>query len=176
MAGALLAAPLTAAMASPPHNSQAIGDLKARATAEDASAEYDLGSKYISGDDGLPKSPEASFCWIRRSAEHGFILSWLSLGMKYGMGEGVPKDDVESYKWFYLVQWLTPPNWPAEVKRDADEDAASMARRMTPLQIEASKQRARELWAKVVARGKPAPGQQYAPFPGDKPSCPTPGR
>jgi TPR repeat protein len=148
--------------------------MKTRAQAGNATDEYDLGERYRNGDDGMPKAPAAAFCWVHRSAEHGYIMGWLSLGMMYGMGDGVAKDNVESYKWFYLVHWLTPPNWPAEVKRDAEEDMAAVARHLRPSDVDEAQRRAKAWWAVVVARGDLKPGQQYVPFPGDKPPCPAP--
>jgi TPR repeat protein len=127
-----------------------IDKLRAAAEAGDAVAKYKLGAVYSSGDQ-IAKDPAKAFYWIKQSAEEGYILAWLSLGMMYRMGEGVERDDIESYKWFELVAWLTPKDWPAEIRQSATEDRALVAEHLTPAQVSEAKTRARQWWAHIEA-------------------------
>ena len=38
-----------------------------------------------------------------RSAEQGFAMAQVSLGLMYALGEGVPKDDVQAYAWVNIA-------------------------------------------------------------------------
>jgi TPR repeat protein len=149
---------------------QPLPELRAAAERGDAVAEFHLAQRYQSGE-GLKADPVKSFCWAHRSAEHGYISAWLDVGIDYGMGTGVGKDNIESYKWFYLITLLAPPQWPDEIKQDAREDAAGIGRQMSAADIAQAKARAQAWWAAVKARGPLGPQQQYVPFPGDRPAC-----
>jgi TonB family protein len=151
-------------------STQPVPVLTSAAESGDGAAEYQLGQRYSDGA-GVPKDASKSFCWIHRAAEHGYPLAWMSAGMRYGMGDGVAKDTIEAYKWFHLVTLLTAPGWSKEVKTWAAEDEAKMALLMTPEEVAEAKQRADTWWATVKGRGPLARGQQYVPFPGDKPVC-----
>jgi hypothetical protein len=144
--------------------------LNASAAKGDGEAEWNLGMKYDLGE-GVGKNPERAFCWIHRSAEHGYISAWQILGIMYSVADGVAKDYTEAYKWFYLVQTLEPPSWPAELRQDATNDAGKIATEMTPAQIAEAKQRARDWWDQVKARGPRQPGQHYVPVPNSTPDC-----
>jgi hypothetical protein len=101
--------------------------------------------------DGLQADQLKAFFWTKRSAEHGYILGWLALGMMYGMGQGTQKDYVEAYKWFELAATLTPSDWPPEVRQDAIADRTAMAKNMTPSQVADAKSRAHAWWDQIVA-------------------------
>ena len=40
--------------------------------------------------------------WYRKAADQGFAEAQTNLGVMYGTGRGVVKDEVEAYKWHLL--------------------------------------------------------------------------
>jgi TPR repeat protein len=41
--------------------------------------------------------------WLRRAAEQGNVIAQYNLGASYRLGEGVPENDIEAYKWFSVA-------------------------------------------------------------------------
>jgi TPR repeat protein len=41
--------------------------------------------------------------WLLRAAEQGKVTAQYDLGINYSRGEGVPKNDIEAYKWFSIA-------------------------------------------------------------------------
>ena len=68
---------------------QAIADLRARAEAGDAGAQFILGGMYVIGDSVPPDAAEA-VAWYRRAAEQGHARAQYNLGGLYREGLGVP--------------------------------------------------------------------------------------
>jgi S1-C subfamily serine protease len=52
--------------------------------------------------DGMTNNPVEAAKWYRRAAEQGYGAGQLVLGYCYQSGVGVPKDNVEAYKWLNL--------------------------------------------------------------------------
>ncbi len=76
-----------------------ISDLKARAEAGDAAAQYELGEVYRRGKEVTQDFSEA-MKWYRQAAEQGYARAAIKLGGMYLRGDGVPKDRAEAEKWF----------------------------------------------------------------------------
>ena len=149
---------------------QSVDELIKAADAGNAVAESKLADKFQSGD-GVQKDLKKAFCWAHRSADHGFPNAWLTVGMSYGMGTGVTKDNIESYKWFYILNSIPETAKDPEISKWGKEDAAGISRQMTPEQISEAKRRADLWWKTVVSRGHPTANQMYVPYAGDRPAC-----
>ena len=82
---------------SPP--AQAIADLRARAEAGDAGAQFILGGMYVIGD-SVPPDAAAAVAWYRRAAEQGHARAQYNLGVMYERGDGVPPDAAAAVAWY----------------------------------------------------------------------------
>ena len=78
---------------------QALADLRARAEAGDAGAQFILGSMYVIGDSVPPDAAEA-VAWYRRAAEQGHAAAQINLGAMYAEGRGVPPDAAAAVAWY----------------------------------------------------------------------------
>ena len=78
-------------------------DLLAKATGGDATAQHELGVAFQTGKLGLAKDPVAAAKWFRQAAEQNFAPAQNCLGVCYERGDGVPKHEVEAYKWYLLA-------------------------------------------------------------------------
>lgn len=72
--------------------------LREKASAGDSQAQYDLGQRYLSGDEVAASASEAAK-WYRRAAEQGMPDAQNALGALFTTGHGVPEDRAESLKW-----------------------------------------------------------------------------
>jgi hypothetical protein len=68
-----------------------LDNLRKRAEAGVADAQYKLGRMYLSGD-GVPKDAAEAAKWHTKAADQGFAAAVFALGVMYAEGEGVPKD------------------------------------------------------------------------------------
>ncbi len=103
-----------------------------------ADAQRHLGIVYDGGL-GVPQDYETAVSWLRRAAEQGDSASQYILGLKYGLGrEGVPRDVVQAHKWLNLSA-TDPKNIVVAAKA-----RESLAKEMTPAQIEEAQRLARE--------------------------------
>ena len=80
-------------------SAQELADLRARADAGEASAQFNLGCMYANGR-GVPQDYVEAIAWCRRAAEHGHADAQFELGWMYANGQGVPQDDAEAIAWF----------------------------------------------------------------------------
>ena len=79
--------------------------------------------------------------WCRRAADQGDIKAQQNLAHMYLLGEGVPRDFVEAYKWFSLAAAHdTDETW----QRWAREDLNRLEPHMTPAQIAEAQKLTRE--------------------------------
>lgn len=97
-------------------------------------AQNNLGMVYLHGL-GLSKDYEKAFYWFLRAAEQDNAAGQNHLGLLYFKGEGVAQDYVQSYKWALLAanQGMEPAVMALPMLEEV----------MTPAQIEAAKQLAR---------------------------------
>jgi len=76
-----------------------IAELRTKAEAGDASASFELGRAYETGN-GIPANPEQAVVWYRKAAEQGNAKAQNSLGVLYWMGNGVVANKVEAVQWY----------------------------------------------------------------------------
>jgi hypothetical protein len=72
--------------------------LLAKAEAGNAETQYQLGSRYYSGDHVRRNYSQAEF-WFRKGAEQGDPDSEFMLGGLYHFGQGVPQDSGQAFAW-----------------------------------------------------------------------------
>ncbi len=87
----------------PKDNAEAVKWYHKAAEQEHAEAQLRLGISYYSGRGSVPKNEAEAVKWFRKAAEQGNGTAQLSLAISYFEGRGVPKDLVETYKWFLLI-------------------------------------------------------------------------
>ena len=87
--------------------------------------------------------------WYRKAADQGLADAQFTLGLAYGIGQGVPQDYVESHKWLNLAASRAS----AENQKQYAEGRDLVAKLMTPTQIEAAQTLAREWMAAFEKRG-----------------------
>lgn len=78
-------------------------DLRAAALKGDVDAQFELGSDYLYGEDGLERDPVQAMEWFRRAAEQGHAWAQESLGRAYQSGEGVAIDLERAVQWWRLA-------------------------------------------------------------------------
>lgn len=102
--------------------------LLTRANAGDAEAQDNLCEGYQMGED-VPQDYVEAAAWCRKAADQGILNSQWLLGMLYSSTAskvprtgtaGLPVDDIEAYKWYYL----------AAVPRPGETFGESMAREL----------------------------------------------
>lgn len=76
--------------------------LKARAQAGDAKAQYQLGLRYLTGDDA-PQHYGRAADWLRRSADQGNVDAQFRLGRLREEGRGGERDLIKAHKWYNLA-------------------------------------------------------------------------
>jgi TPR repeat protein len=77
-------------------------DLIAKAGEGDATAQYEVGQKILTGD-GVPKNTEEAIKWLQKSAALGNADAQMSLGSLYVRGKEIPKNSTEAAMWFLLA-------------------------------------------------------------------------
>src|SRR6266498_2404727 len=73
--------------------------VKAKAGADDADSQCELGRRYDDGE-GVAKDPAEAVKWFRKAAEQNYAEAQFDLALCYTKGEGVAKDQVEAVKWY----------------------------------------------------------------------------
>jgi len=75
-----------------------VEELKAKAAAGDAQAQYRISFAYAVGS-GVPQDYAESFKWYMKSAEQGLAKAQYQIGYCYYYGRGVPRDYTKAMKW-----------------------------------------------------------------------------
>jgi len=101
-------------------------------------AQFQIGELYSYGL-GVEKDYALAARYYRMASEQGHAVSQRSLAFLYFMGRGVEKDIVETYKWHTLA---------ARTSKTSQRLRASVAKKMTPAQIEEGQARA-DAWLAV---------------------------
>jgi TPR repeat protein len=101
----------------------------------DAGAQVNLGTLYLLGQGALESDQMALF-WFRRAAEQQEMLAFAKLGFMYEHGRGVTQDFVQAYMWYTLSA--------ARGEKRALASRNQVAKQMTPAQLTAAQQLARE--------------------------------
>jgi len=101
----------------------------------DASSQYNLGIKYGSGR-GVQKDNKAEFEWYKLAAEQGLAIAQYSLGLKYESASGVLQDYIKAHMWHNIAASRGDTHSITRLN--------SLAKKMTPKQIELAQKLARE--------------------------------
>ena len=107
-AAALAAAGAKAWAEMQPDGAASLERLASLAAGGDTVAMCDLGILHQRGERGAPKSLELAADWFRRSAEAGDGRGATNWSVALARGDGVPKDPVESIKWYRAAKDATP--------------------------------------------------------------------
>jgi TPR repeat protein len=83
-----------AQLAYPPDPVPVPPELRQRAEAGDAAAQFALAEYYLAIEDDA-----AMLRWLRESACRGYPVAQISLGVLYDAGDGMPQDRLEAYLW-----------------------------------------------------------------------------
>lgn len=79
--------------------SSSVDELRKKAEAGDANAQYSLAACYYNGE-GVPQDYTEAVKWYRKAAKQGIADAQLKLGLCYDGGDGTPQDHGEALKWF----------------------------------------------------------------------------
>lgn len=77
----------------------ALQEFRPLAEQGDATAQYNLGGMYASGD-GVPQNDAEAVTWYRKAAEQGDATAQNNLGVMYDNGQGVPQDYAKTAQWY----------------------------------------------------------------------------
>ena len=91
------------ARAAPPSSAD-IAEVRAKAEAGNAEAQFNLGEMYANGR-GVPKDDAQAVSWLRKAAGRGHAKAQLGLGGMYFSGRGVPQNYAIAVLWIrYAAQ------------------------------------------------------------------------
>ncbi len=103
-----------------------------------------MGLGYLRGGhprgDGIAQDYGEAMGWYRKAAGQGFARAQYNLGVMYGKGRGVPRDDVQAYMWFTLS---ASGSSPGKARDKAARNRDVVAAQMTPAQIAEARKLAR---------------------------------
>jgi TPR repeat protein len=68
-----------------------------------ATAQYNLGIMYDSGD-GVPENDSEAVKWWRKAADQGYVKAQHNLAYMYATGAGVPENSISAYVWFSMAK------------------------------------------------------------------------
>jgi TPR repeat protein len=80
-----------------------VPQLRTRAEAGDASAQFDLGEAYEEGN-GVSQNDALAATWYRKAARLGNPQAMFNLGVSYYNGDGVPSNPTSAYAWFLSAE------------------------------------------------------------------------
>jgi hypothetical protein len=121
----------------------AAASLHATAEQGDATAQYELGVMYATGE-GVAQDYGEAVRWFRAAAEQGDAGAQYNLGLMYLEGLGVKPDNVEAYAWIRAAA--------AQGKGGTLEIRQTLLREMTTSQEDRAIRLAREYREKYVTR------------------------
>lgn len=75
-------------------------DYLIKAQEGDANAQYQLGSIYSTGRDGIVKDYEKAYFWYMKAAESGHAIAMYYLAWMYKRGDGIKEDPEKAFYWF----------------------------------------------------------------------------
>ena len=118
---------------------ESLNSLRERADKGDATAQFNLGVAYGTGQ-GVPQDYAEAVRWCRKAADQGNAGAQSNLGRMYYYGRGVPPDYAEAYMWANLAASRAGGD---DQKKFADAREL-VAKKMTAEQIAEAQRRARE--------------------------------
>lgn len=105
-------------------------------------AQFNLGVMYANGE-GVLQDYRTALSWYQKAAANNFTLAQFNMALMYYEGLGVPKNLEKSYIWNTIAEYNG--NMDASHSRKLDE------RNMMPAEIEAAKEKADAIYAKIQA-------------------------
>lgn len=78
---------------------KALDELKAKAKAGDATAQFELANQYVNGS-GVPQDDKQAAHWYRQAAEQGDQYAQYNLGVLHYKGKGVEQDYPQAAMWY----------------------------------------------------------------------------
>ena len=105
--------------------------LRKAADQGDVYAQIFLGKMLYEGWGG-PQDYAEALTWYRKAAEQGNADAQSMLGSMYAEGRGVPQESVRAYMWMSLAA----PSLSGDGKKKVTDRLATLARSMTPQQLE----------------------------------------
>ena len=92
-------------------------------------------ARCIARGEGVTRNYAEAVRWYRRAAAQGDARAQANLGVMYAEGHGVPRNYIEAYMWYSLAA--------AQSNDVAVQDLNRLEKLMTPAQIAAAQERAR---------------------------------
>ena len=89
--------------------------MRIRAERGNAHVQLSLGHRYVFG---KRKSHKEAVKWLREAAMQGNTTAQRSLGAMYGIGWGVPRDEVEAHAWALLADAISNSDSPPSISFD----------------------------------------------------------
>jgi hypothetical protein len=123
---------------------KSLPDLRKRADAGDADAQWLMGVRYHDGE-GVPRDDGQAVQWFQRAAEQGNVAAQGALGAYFWRGRGVPEDLSKAYFWSDIAM--------AQGDELSKSRIEGLSSQMTSNQVAAARQRA-EVW--IRAHNQPA--------------------
>jgi GAF domain/Sel1 repeat/PilZ domain len=114
-------------------------DLRRRADAGAADAQYQMGVRYHNGED-VPHDDAQAMQWFLRAAEQGNVDAQAHLGAYYWAGRGVPQDLSKAYVWSAIAF--------AQGDENSKSRLEGLSSQMTRVQVSAARQQA-EAWIRT---------------------------
>ena len=96
----------------------------------------------------VKKNPVEAAKWYLKSAQNGHVLAELELANLYLKGEGVKKDPVEAYAYYYSLAAVG-------FSKFTEQQVKVLEDVLSPSQIEAGQKRSKEISALIEANKKP---------------------
>ncbi len=103
---------------------------------DDVDAQYELGWRHALGAE-CDLDDEIAVHWLRIAADNGHMLAQNNLGARYVSGEGVETNLIEAYVLFFRAA--------AQGDRKAGKNCDSVAKQLSPEDLEAARSRAGKL-------------------------------
>lgn len=93
------AAPALAQAQTPPEAAAQYRDVKARAEAGDAEAQWNLGMMLLNGE-GTTRNEREAWRWVRASGDAGYENGMISTAVMLALGQGTTKDEAQARDWY----------------------------------------------------------------------------
>ena len=94
--------------------------------------------------DGVIEDDKVAVEWYKKAAMQGDFQAQFNLGIKYGLGKGVPKDFVTAYAWLSCAK--------ANGDKEASKAISILKGKMTKVQIALGQALAKKLYQRIENR------------------------
>ncbi len=108
-----------------------------------ANGQLSLGSLYYAR-----KDYGTAAAWYRRAAEQGNAVAEIRLARQYAEGVGLPRDDVQAFKWFTIAAARAADSY---ARTNAAKGRDTTATKLTPVQVAEAERLARD-WKPKMER------------------------